>query len=118
MVVFNVFGQQMEQIRKATNTILDAAERSLVLDGATLQVNPVSEVVVTTWLKLILHKQMTSIALDLNSADAMRRVVTFVTSNIKPHSSAVGLLPPSLTYVPVSPCGDNMRLTSFVGWTA
>jgi hypothetical protein len=40
MVVFNVFGQQMEQIRKATNTILDAAERSLVLDGATLQVNP------------------------------------------------------------------------------
>ena len=39
MVVFNVFGQQMAEIRKATNTILDAAEKSLTPDGASLQVS-------------------------------------------------------------------------------
>jgi hypothetical protein len=39
MVVFNVFGQQMAEIRKATNTILDAAEKSLTPDGTSLQVS-------------------------------------------------------------------------------
>ncbi|ELR20974.1 iron hydrogenase assembly protein [Acanthamoeba castellanii str. Neff] len=82
MVVFNVFGQQMAEIRKATNTILDAAEKSLTPDRTSLQI--------------------TSIALDLNSPEAMGRVVKFVTTNTKPHSSNVSLLPSALQLGPDS----------------
>jgi len=79
LVVYNVFTEQMDEMRKRTNQVQEAAEKLLTLEGST---------------------QLESITADLSSSEAFPRIIKFISSHINPHQGKVNLIPDSLRLDP------------------